>query len=213
VSLSAAVIDALVQAGATVEQLAAAVKADLAEAEQRVANRRAKDAMRQRKSRASRNVTVTPCDSADSAPNEYISNPPPPSETKVSSGVGTTAEKSKRGTRLPDDFLVPDDWIDWAVAKRKWSRADAIDEAERFCRYWQAKAGRDGVKLDWCKTWQNWVANSRRPDGCTAAAASDSGRFSSPEARQAYLANLDDRSRGPPRSIGSIVQIPRAAAS
>lgn len=36
-SLSAAVIDALVQAGATVEQLAAAVKADLAEAEQRSA--------------------------------------------------------------------------------------------------------------------------------------------------------------------------------
>jgi hypothetical protein len=85
-SLSAAVIDALVATGATVEQLAAAMKADLAEAEQRLAEKRAKDAARQRKSRLSRAVTVTPCDTTDAPPNDIYSNPPPPSETKVSSG-------------------------------------------------------------------------------------------------------------------------------
>jgi len=76
VSLSPAVIDALVAAGATVEQLAAAVKADMAEAEQRKVQKRAKDAARQRKSRASRNVTVTACDNADAPPNDIYSNPP-----------------------------------------------------------------------------------------------------------------------------------------
>ena len=68
-SLSAEVIDALVAAGCTVEQLAAAVKADLAAEEQRALVKRAKDAARQRKSRAnrseSRDVTVTPCDERD----------------------------------------------------------------------------------------------------------------------------------------------------
>jgi hypothetical protein len=67
-SLSAAVIDALVATGATVEQLAAAMKADLVEGEARAAEKRSKDAARQRKSRMSRDVTVTPCDTVDTPP-------------------------------------------------------------------------------------------------------------------------------------------------
>jgi hypothetical protein len=77
-SLSAAIIDALVEAGATVEQLAAAMKASIAEQDTRVMERRQKDAVRQRKSRASRNVTVTPRDKRDRVSNEYISNLPEP---------------------------------------------------------------------------------------------------------------------------------------
>jgi len=89
-SLSAAVIDALVASGATVEQLAAAVKADLAEDEVRARSKREADAERQRKSRenrkASRNVTVTPRDTCDTSPevspNDIYSNPlPNPSST------------------------------------------------------------------------------------------------------------------------------------
>lgn len=63
--LSAAVIDALVMAGVTVEQLAAAMKAELSEAGHRLDEKRAKDAERQRRSRLSRSVTVTPRDGAD----------------------------------------------------------------------------------------------------------------------------------------------------
>lgn len=130
-SLSAAVIDALVAAGATVEQLAAAVKADLAEAEQRLANRRAKDAMRQRKSRASRNVTVTPRDSTDTAPNEYISNPPLPSETKVSSGKDTPA-KSKKSRSFEfetPDWFKPDELEAWdAFARMRYRRKKPVDD-------------------------------------------------------------------------------------
>jgi len=85
-SLSAAVIDALVAAGATVEQLAAAMKADLAEGEARIAARRQKDAERQARSRSnrkSRHVTVTPRDARDT-PNDIYSNPENPSEAKAS---------------------------------------------------------------------------------------------------------------------------------
>lgn len=167
-SLSVAVIDALLASGATREQIAAAVKADIAEREaveaEKLEKRRQGNRERQQRRRAksnaeSRVTAVTERDERD-PPKEYISNPPP-----VSDETGLAAQpksKSKRGTRLADDFEAPADWIAWAVKKRGWSRADAIDEAECFARYWQAKPGREACKLDWPKTWQNWVTNSRR---------------------------------------------------
>lgn len=79
--------------------------------------------------------------------------------------IRTTRPKVERGTRLPDDFTLPRDWIDWAVSKRKWSPDEAGEEGEAFTAYWQAKSGKDATKMDWFKTWQNWVRNSRRPNG------------------------------------------------
>lgn len=58
-SLTAAMIDAMVASGCTPEQIAAVVKADMAERELRLASKRAGDAQRQRRHRMSRNVTVT----------------------------------------------------------------------------------------------------------------------------------------------------------
>lgn len=102
-------------------------------------------------------------------PNDNISNPPP-----VSGETGLAAQpKSSRGTRLAEDFELPEDWIAWAIAKRGWGRAETIEEGETFARYWQAKPGRDACKLDWPKTWQNWVVNSRRQTGPPAAKAKD----------------------------------------
>lgn len=78
-----------------------------------------------------------------------------PSEGKPSSGV-------KRALRLPDDFVMPEDWIDWAMHHRKWSRQDACEERDAFIDFWHAKAGKDAAKLDWAGTWRNWARNSRR---------------------------------------------------
>lgn len=60
--LSASMIDAMVSAGCTAEQLAAVIKADIAEREGVANERRARDAERQRRHRMSRDVTVTECD-------------------------------------------------------------------------------------------------------------------------------------------------------
>lgn len=90
-SLAPAVLDAMLTAGCTAEQIVAAVKADAAIDEQRITERRAKDAERQRKCRSkgnvghtqSRDVTVTPCDERD-PPNDIYSNPPvPPSSANA----------------------------------------------------------------------------------------------------------------------------------
>ena len=72
---------------------------------------------------------------------------------------------TSRGHRLPDDWTPPDDWIEWAIAERRWTPTATREEAEIFANYWQARTGQGATKLDWRKTWQNWVRNSRRPNG------------------------------------------------
>jgi len=80
VSLSQAILDALVATGASRDQLAAVMRADIAEREAEEAakleTRRAKDRERQRRHRLSRDVTVTECDERDGFPNESILTPP-----------------------------------------------------------------------------------------------------------------------------------------
>ena len=61
----ATTISAMVAAGCTAQQLEAVVLAHEADAAKRVAEKRAKDADRQRRHRSSRNVTVTPSDCCD----------------------------------------------------------------------------------------------------------------------------------------------------
>jgi hypothetical protein len=43
-----------------------------------------------------------------------------------------------------------------------WFRAecpnvDGKRETERFCDHWWSKPGKDGRKLDWVRTWKNWM--------------------------------------------------------
>jgi hypothetical protein len=84
-------------------------------------------------------------------------------------GKQENGEAREGASRLPDDFSIPEDWIAWAIQRRSWSRAYIGAEGERFCRYWQAKAGKDSYKLDWLKMWQNWVDGSSSPNGVIAS--------------------------------------------
>ena len=70
-------------------------------------------------------------------------------------------ENAQRGSRLPDDWQIPDDWIDWARKElREHDVAlDLTREASRFRDYWTAQTGQRGVKANWFATWRNWVRN------------------------------------------------------
>lgn len=70
--------------------------------------------------------------------------------------------KAKRGSRLPDPFVIPPEWLAWAREKRFWSEEDAKSEAEVFIAHWQANGQ---TMVDWYKCWMKWVGNSRRPNG------------------------------------------------
>lgn len=74
--------------------------------------------------------------------------------------------QSKRGTRLLEDWIVPESWIAWAV-EEGMPGAKAKSEADRFRDYWIAQPGRKGVKLDWQATWRNWIRTGMERAGIT----------------------------------------------
>jgi uncharacterized protein YdaU (DUF1376 family) len=78
-------------------------------------------------------------------------------------GKGQEGRERARGTRLPPDWELPQDWGDWA----KQERPDLmpLTTADRFRDYWHGKPGKDGVKLDWQATWRNWVRGERAAPG------------------------------------------------
>lgn len=61
----------------------------------------------------------------------------------------------KRGTRIPDDFPLTAEMRTWAETNAEW--ADVDREHAKFCDYWAAKTGQAATKLDWNKTWRNWL--------------------------------------------------------
>lgn len=85
-------------------------------------------------------------------PNVCQNDAPTPTPIKRK---GTDVPKKKIGSRLPDDFK-PDN---------RWSVSQGLSievlerEFEKFKNYWQAKSGKDATKLDWQKTWKNWIIN------------------------------------------------------
>lgn len=74
-----------------------------------------------------------------------------------------TKEKkdTARASRLPADWVLPDDWKAWAKQERP--DLDPAAVACDFRDYWIAKPGKDGTKLDWLATWRKWVRNANAP--------------------------------------------------
>lgn len=68
----------------------------------------------------------------------------------------------RRGTRLPDDWTLPDTWRQWAKNERPGMDLDR--EAEKFRDYWIAQPGQKGSKTDWQATWRNWIRNAHGSD-------------------------------------------------
>lgn len=66
--------------------------------------------------------------------------------------------KSKKGTRLPDQFFLTTEMREWAAQKKPG--VDLNLETEKFCNYFRSAPGTKGVKLDWVLTWKNWILNA-----------------------------------------------------
>lgn len=68
---------------------------------------------------------------------------------------------AKRGSRLPDDWDLPEGWRAWTAVNCPTATPDAISrQALMFANYWQAQPGAKACKLDWEKTWRNWCLKS-----------------------------------------------------
>lgn len=68
---------------------------------------------------------------------------------------GCVADRVARGTRLPDDWILPTEWRQWAISLGM--RPNEVDrEARGFKSYWLNVVGAKGLKLKWDLTWQTW---------------------------------------------------------
>lgn len=80
-------------------------------------------------------------------------------DTDTEQSNSAPSAKSPRGTALPKDWTLPDDWKTWAEKERP--DVDVVTVSESFRDFWIAKPGKDGRKADWQATWRNWVRNQR----------------------------------------------------
>ena len=90
----------------------------------------------------------------------------PPNATPIATNnhkpITNNHIKEKRlGSRLAQDWFLPDDWEYWANKERPELNAKSV--ADQFKDYWIAQPGQKGVKLDWEATWRNWVRNTNAP--------------------------------------------------
>lgn len=61
----------------------------------------------------------------------------------------------KRATRIPEEWEPDEELVSWAAEKSP--AVDLEAESFKFRNYWLAKSGKDATKLDWRRTWQNWI--------------------------------------------------------
>jgi hypothetical protein len=76
-------------------------------------------------------------------------------ETETEREREREGKKTQRGTRLPTDFVLSDEWVSFCRQHRP--ELDPRETFEGFRDYWIAQPGQKGVKTDWTATWRNWV--------------------------------------------------------
>jgi len=71
---------------------------------------------------------------------------------------------SSKGTRLPHDWELPNEWREWLLSHGVFN--EQIDlEAEKFKCYWGAKSGSSATKVNWFMTWKNWCYSTMERSG------------------------------------------------
>lgn len=107
------------------------------------------------------------------------SSPPPeagfltplkPASDKPSVNRQRTVSREKRtrspeGSRLSAEWILPDEYQQWAMQERGWTPTNCQAVGAAFRDHWIAQPGSRGRKADWFATWRNWVRreNSAKP--------------------------------------------------
>jgi len=78
--------------------------------------------------------------------------PPPPTPVKIT--------RARKGTRLDDDWAPSELKGQAAEMVKLWPPGAIEREVAKFRNYWAAKPGDGGIKIDWQKTWVNWLISA-----------------------------------------------------
>lgn len=94
---------------------------------------------------------------AEAKQNRSKTNPETETETEtVTTPNGVVARK--RGTRVPEPFIVTGDMRRWAA--QNCPAVDVDRSTTKFVNHFRA-ATRNATKLDWEATWRNWLMNDQ----------------------------------------------------
>jgi hypothetical protein len=86
----------------------------------------------------------------------YAEDTPPASQGTPSLEAEPAPTPKRKGTRLPEPFVLEPDLVAWTLAQGLTAE-DAAKIHEVFCDHWRSAPGQRGVKVDWAATWRNWV--------------------------------------------------------
>lgn len=109
-------------------------------------------------------------DDTKNVPKANRENTPTPTPTPT---IKKEPSAPKKGTRIDPNYQPP----------REWSLAQGLDIAilesqlQQFKNYWLAKAGADAVKIDWDRTWQNWILKYLERNGLQKTAPRNVGEL------------------------------------
>jgi hypothetical protein len=66
---------------------------------------------------------------------------------------------TKKGTRLPEEWVLPKSWGEFALSEKpNWTADDVRRVAADFKDHWLSNANQSSAKkADWLATWRKWV--------------------------------------------------------
>jgi len=121
----------------------------------------------------------------------------------------TEKKTSNRGSRLPVDFVLDEEWISFCKQERPDLNPQKV--FAEFLDYWTAQPGQKGVKLAWTPTWRNWVRRQSAPKQTFAQIAADVARTTVPAqhtGRDPVLLKIhQDRIKAVPPSLETLAKI------
>jgi hypothetical protein len=74
----------------------------------------------------------------------------------LSAGLNGHAQPG-RGTRMTDEWRIPDEWREWAMRFASWDSQRVVRESARFRDHYLAVPGDKGVMRSWSAAWRNWM--------------------------------------------------------
>jgi uncharacterized protein YdaU (DUF1376 family) len=110
-----------------------------------------------------------------------------PEPEPLTTNVVNKKEARKRASRLPEDWVLPDEFMAFAKSKGL-SEGQAHAEAEKM-RDWSLSSQK-GAKLDWLATWRSWINRKIEEQG-NGTKSDNTARH-----RSAFASALSERSVG-----------------
>jgi len=116
--------------------------------------------------------------------------------TKKTSSSLRAPRSTTTATRVPEDFLPDEELRAWFVDEKLGQAIDGRIEHEKFMDYWLGVPGARGRKLDWRRTWRNWMRTAaerapRRPGTALAVSSGASYKPSTTDQRVAQTLSMN----------------------